>query len=412
FLYNEPVELKSVDTALATLQAADKYFCCGLARVCISFLSDNLNQNNVLAILKFIRVYCGDYQNLENLAKEKDFSQRNTGGIAINENCVIVEVAGKDSSKESGYLDGKLQKSNDMSSGETDCMNPDQLESIEMECAGLLHKCLLFVDGCAETILASEEMEDLDVSTVGLILGRDTLNVEKELLVFSALMRWADKECKRQQLPLTPSSKRQVLAEKVFLPRYLTMSLSEFQSSGGPANSGVFTNEELWAFTRILKEDLITISMTSPNCGTVDNEKIKKLVVLTASYTPLSLHPFVQTLVCPRTPLSKPGKSKTGLPSKKKRLTMLERWLCVKRCCKTFHSNPSSPLNSNASSPIRRFTRANGQPNNHHCCEEMRDARIREQIHNHSPNHCRSTETSTLNNAIERVIICWAFFFD
>jgi hypothetical protein len=293
-------------------------------------------------------------------------------------------------------------------------MDPDQLESIEMECAGLLYKCLLFVDGCAETILASEEMEDLDISTVGLILGRDTLNVKKELLVFSALMRWADKECKRQQLPLTPFSKRQVLADKVFLPRYLTMTLAEFQSNGGPAHSGIFTNEELWAFTRILKEDLMTVSMSAPNSGTVDGEKIKKLVVLTSSYTPLTLHPFVQTLVCPRIPVCKNGKSKTRLPSKKKRLTILERWICLKSCCKMFQSNPSSPMNSNPSSPARNFNRCNSQQNGGHCCEVRREIRVqREPLQHHSPTHCApNSGTSKLNNALERVIICWAFFFD
>lgn len=62
-------------------------------------------------------------------------------------------------------------------------------ENIEVLCAELLKKCLLEVDAHAETILNSEELEDLDISTVRLILERNSLNVKNELLVFHALMR-------------------------------------------------------------------------------------------------------------------------------------------------------------------------------------------------------------------------------
>ena len=61
-LYREPVSSEQTfETTLLTLYAAHKYQCPDLVNFCVSHLTDNLKESNVLTILKDARVYVGDY---------------------------------------------------------------------------------------------------------------------------------------------------------------------------------------------------------------------------------------------------------------------------------------------------------------------------------------------------------------
>lgn len=89
--------------------------------------------------------------------------------------------------------------------------------------------------------LHSEGFVDIDLSTLEIVLGRETLNC-KEMHVFEAALNWAAAECTRRELETTPQNKRQVLGSALNLVRIPTMSLDEF--ANGAAQLGILTQEE------------------------------------------------------------------------------------------------------------------------------------------------------------------------
>ncbi|XP_030854339.1 BTB/POZ domain-containing protein 6-B-like [Strongylocentrotus purpuratus] len=105
----------------------------------------------------------------------------------------------------------------------------------------LMQRCWEVIDAQAEVALGSDSFVDVDQDTLECILKRETLNV-KELVLFHAAMRWADAECSRQDLVVTPNSLRKVLGSALYLIRIPTMPLKEFANN--VACSGVITLEE------------------------------------------------------------------------------------------------------------------------------------------------------------------------
>jgi hypothetical protein len=178
--------------------------------------------------------------------------------------------------------------------------------------------------------------------------------------IISRCYRWADKECKRQQKQLTAESKRKVLGELLFLPRYLTMSLQSFEHQGdtcGPAQSGLFTPEEVKCLSTILKKRIKV--MTVEDFPSPDSSPSRKPVVLEI---PSTLRPYYRTMAKPRSGVE------PGSPTKRSRKGWsLIELLKSRRCCCTrmnrrqnqkkrshrFSSRASSPANSNPSSPLR-----------------------------------------------------------
>ena len=75
-------------------------------------------------------------------------------------------------------------------------------------------------------------------------MSQDSINVD-EAALFDAMVRWSVKECERRGLELTGENKRSVLADALFLIRYLTFPPAEFAS--GPATSELLTQEESFA---------------------------------------------------------------------------------------------------------------------------------------------------------------------
>ncbi|EPQ13565.1 BTB/POZ domain-containing protein 6 [Myotis brandtii] len=64
----------------------------------------------------------------------------------------------------------------------------------------------------------------------------------KEVVVFEAVLNWAEAECKRQGLPTTLCNKRHVLGPALYLVRIPTMTLEEF--ANGTAQSDILMLEE------------------------------------------------------------------------------------------------------------------------------------------------------------------------
>lgn len=67
----------------------------------------------------------------------------------------------------------------------------------------------------------------LHADTLCAVLERDTLGI-RESRLFGAVVRWADAECHRQQLPLTSENKQKVLGKALSLIRFPLMTVEEF----------------------------------------------------------------------------------------------------------------------------------------------------------------------------------------
>ena len=61
----------------------------------------------------------------------------------------------------------------------------------------------------AEMALQSDGFVEIDYSTLVLVLSRETLNC-REVVLFEAALAWAEAECARRELPVTPEDKRKV----------------------------------------------------------------------------------------------------------------------------------------------------------------------------------------------------------
>uniref|UniRef100_H0WD75 BTB domain containing 6 n=1 Tax=Cavia porcellus TaxID=10141 RepID=H0WD75_CAVPO len=105
----------------------------------------------------------------------------------------------------------------------------------------LTQRCWEVIDAQAEMALRSEGFCEIDRQTLEIIVTREALNT-KEAVVFEAVLNWAEAECKRQGLPITPHNKRHVLGRALYLVRIPTMTLEEF--ANGAAQSDILTLEE------------------------------------------------------------------------------------------------------------------------------------------------------------------------
>jgi hypothetical protein len=111
-------------------------------------------------------------------------------------------------------------------------------------CGALQHNCLQYIDMHAKEVLEQEQVEDLDLDGLRFIAERETLNVPLESVLFDALVRWCNRECKRRRLELSTENKRAVLGkETLYAVRYLLMSSEEFLA--GPMQSGLLNQSEI-----------------------------------------------------------------------------------------------------------------------------------------------------------------------
>lgn len=80
----------------------------------------------------------------------------------------------------------------------------------------------------------------LPADTLCAVLERDTLSI-RESRLFGAVVRWAEAECQRQQLPVTSGNKQRVLGKALSLIRFPLMTIEEF--AAGEALAGP---ESVW----------------------------------------------------------------------------------------------------------------------------------------------------------------------
>ncbi|OTF69985.1 hypothetical protein BLA29_000199 [Euroglyphus maynei] len=102
--------------------------------------------------------------------------------------------------------------------------------------------CLDTIDKHTINALQSEYFLEIDLDTLKIILGRDTLRI-REASLFTAILKWAESECIRKNLLVTAENKRQVLADAIYLLRFPLMTIEEFAMSA--AQSGLLTDKEV-----------------------------------------------------------------------------------------------------------------------------------------------------------------------
>merc|ERR1712226_807989 len=108
----------------------------------------------------------------------------------------------------------------------------------------LMEKGLQIIRTQTREILSETTFDDVDHSTLCVILSQDEINID-EATLFDAMVRWSVKECERRGLEATGEKRRSVLSDALFLIRYLTFPPAEFAS--GPATSELLTQEESFA---------------------------------------------------------------------------------------------------------------------------------------------------------------------
>ncbi|KAM6180856.1 BTB/POZ domain-containing protein 1 isoform 2-T2 [Erethizon dorsatum] len=102
--------------------------------------------------------------------------------------------------------------------------------------------CLDTIDKSTMDAISAEGFTDIDIDTLCAVLERDTLSI-RESRLFGAVVRWAEAECQRQQLPVTFGNKQKVLGKALPLIRFPLMTIEEF--AAGPAQSGILSDREV-----------------------------------------------------------------------------------------------------------------------------------------------------------------------
>ncbi|KAM9861279.1 BTB/POZ domain-containing protein 1-like isoform 2-T2 [Aulostomus maculatus] len=87
--------------------------------------------------------------------------------------------------------------------------------------------CLDTIDKSTADAINAEGFTDIDLDTLCAVLERDTLSIRENRL-FGAVVRWAEAECYRQQLPLSSENKQKVLGKALPLIRFPLMTVEEF----------------------------------------------------------------------------------------------------------------------------------------------------------------------------------------
>ncbi|XP_074650619.1 BTB/POZ domain-containing protein 1-like [Tubulanus polymorphus] len=102
--------------------------------------------------------------------------------------------------------------------------------------------CLETIDKSTMEALHAEGFTEIDLNTLCAVLERDTLGI-RESKLFSAVVRWSEAECQRQNLSVDAGNQRLVLGDALNLIRFPLMSVEEF--AVGPAQSEILRDREV-----------------------------------------------------------------------------------------------------------------------------------------------------------------------
>lgn len=233
-MYKEAVQLQSVATALHTLYAAVKYQCGGLVKMCVLYLDSKLDSSSVLEVYRDLRMYCNSTLSPQITIQDDHSSSQQP---SLSPSATVMEHPFHRDHIPT-VTDGYSYFLPTNSEAITDAL---------LYCNALQHNCMQYIDLHTKEVLEQEELEDLDHEGLRLIALRETLTVPSESVLFDALVRWCNCECKRRRLELSAENKRAVLGEDtLYAVRYILMSSEEFLA--GPLQSGLLNPSEISEF--------------------------------------------------------------------------------------------------------------------------------------------------------------------
>ncbi|XP_069784877.1 BTB/POZ domain-containing protein 2 isoform X2 [Narcine bancroftii] len=209
FLYSDEVQI-GPETVMTTLYTAKKYAVPALEAHCVEFLKKNLRADNAFMLLtQRHRAICDNtcISSGEAVVGQPSGSQGSVSVWPRNREDRERELNGDEEIKEGDHV----------GEGEARLFDEPQLASL----------CLENIDKNTSDAINAEGFTDIDLDTLMAVLERDTLGI-REIRLFNAVVRWAEAECQRQQLQLTPENKRKVLGKALSLIRFPLMTIEEF----------------------------------------------------------------------------------------------------------------------------------------------------------------------------------------
>uniref|UniRef100_A0A1B6DZ41 BTB domain-containing protein n=2 Tax=Clastoptera arizonana TaxID=38151 RepID=A0A1B6DZ41_9HEMI len=136
----------------------------------------------------------------------------------------------------------------------------------------LAELCLETIDKNTSEALAADCFTEVDLDTLNSVLQRNTLRI-REAKLFQAVVSWAEAECLRQQLPITPENQRAVLGPGLSLVRFPLMTIEEFAM--GAAQSGILTDREvvsLFLYYTVNPKPTVNF-LNTPRCSMTGKEQ-------------------------------------------------------------------------------------------------------------------------------------------
>uniref|UniRef100_A0A336KLY4 CSON005378 protein n=1 Tax=Culicoides sonorensis TaxID=179676 RepID=A0A336KLY4_CULSO len=137
--------------------------------------------------------------------------------------------------------------------------------------AALLNNCLQLIEMHAEEIFQQPEMTKLSFKELEMIVKRDALQMSYETVLYDLLSAWSKEECLRKNIDITSENRRRVLGALCYTPRYLTMSLSEFQSLKDRVE--LLDATEIALVTDVFKNNKKGLNLTPEQTELIENFK-------------------------------------------------------------------------------------------------------------------------------------------
>lgn len=200
-------------------------------KICVLYLDSQLDCSSVLEVYRHLRVYYDPTLSPRRNIQGNSFSLQQ---LPLSPSAPPVEAV--------AYGGHTLP----VSDRRYQCLpaSSEDITDALSYCGALQHNCLQYIDIHTKEVLEQEQLEDLDLEGLRLIAERETLSLPFEGVLFDALVRWCNRECKRRRLELSAKNKRDVLGEEtLYAVRYLLMSSEEFLA--GPMQSGLLEQIEI-----------------------------------------------------------------------------------------------------------------------------------------------------------------------
>ncbi|KAL3093049.1 hypothetical protein niasHS_004438 [Heterodera schachtii] len=103
--------------------------------------------------------------------------------------------------------------------------------------------CLSYIDKNADILIKSEEFLQIDQKTLCEIFGRDELQIHEEITIWKAALRWADEQCRQNEIECSADNRGKMLDKVLPNIRFPLIPKEDFTKSVVP--TGVLTIEEV-----------------------------------------------------------------------------------------------------------------------------------------------------------------------